>query len=99
MANSVTIIKKEVERLRGFDDYEVSIGVKIKDAGDAVLLEKDYSVRYNSSTPISDVAISLQNQIKGDWDKLEAEKVIFDASAFDSMVSDLRATATSYVNP
>ena len=33
-----------------------------------------------------------------DWDKLKAEKVIFDAAAFNTVVAEIQTAATAYIN-
>ena len=98
MAYIINISKQDVQRLNSLD-YQVAIHVVVTDgATSEIILEKDYSERYNSSTPVSTIQAKLQDQIKADWDKLKAEKVIFDAAAFNTVVAEIQTAATAYIN-
>lgn len=98
MAYTATVIKQSVEKAAGSNDYIVMIHVVIEDETPEVVFEKDYSERYNSSTSIGDIKTEFQNRIQADWDKHVAEKTIYDAAAFDTMVSQIQSAANTYIN-
>lgn len=98
MAYTAVVTKQSVSQLTE-DDFQATIHAVITDNGTSeVVLEKDYSERYYSETPISDVKTKLQSQLVADWDKLVAEKDIFDKAAFDTMVSEIQTAANTYIN-
>lgn len=67
-------------------------------AGVEVLLEGDYSERYYSALDVDTVKTKLQSQIVADWNKHVAEQALFDAAAFDTMVSEIEIAANTYIN-
>ena len=98
MAYIINISKQNALKINMLD-YQVIIHVVVTDGVTSeILLEEDYSERYNSSTPVSTIQAKLQDQIKVDWDKLKAEKVIFDAAAFNTVVAEIQTAATTYIN-
>ena len=97
MAFVSTVTKQSVEKLNEAD-YRITIHVLIEEDSTTVF-EGDYSTRYYGQTPIGDVRTNLQNQIKADWDKYVDEQDIFDAAAFDTMVSQIESALDTYINP
>ncbi len=96
MAQAI-ITKQSIEKLTE-DDYQVTIHVIIENDAAQTVIEKDYSERYYSSLSIDIIKQKLQDKIKTDWDKYTAEQIIFDAAAFDTMVSEIQTTANTYIN-
>lgn len=97
MALEVTVSKASVSKLND-DDYQVTINVLIVDELAEIILDKNYSERYYSATTVESIKLKLQDQILEDWNKLVSEKSIFDAVAFDTMVTEIQDTANNYVN-
>jgi hypothetical protein len=98
MAYTVNIVKREVEQLTDVD-YSVTISVEIiPDGKTEPILSRDYTERYYSAINVDSIQANFQNKIKVDWDNLMAEKAIFDAQAFDDVVTALQIAATTYVN-
>jgi len=97
MALQATVSKASVSKLNE-DDYQVTIHLVVTDELAEIILEKDYSERYYSSLSVDAVKSKLQNQILDDWNKLVSEKTIFDAVAFDTMVSEIQDAANTYIN-
>ena len=97
MAFTATVIKQSVGKVGGVDDYMVTINVSVEDGGE--VFNKDYSLRYNSTTTIGDIQAEFENMLQADWDDYIAEKTIFDAAAFDTMVSSIQSVANIYMNP
>ena len=94
---STVITKQSVTKLTD-TDYQVTIHAVFRDAADIVVLEKDYSERYYSDLDVDTVKAKLQQQIVADWDFYVAEQVLFNAVAFDSMVSEIQTAANTYIN-
>lgn len=90
------IIKQSVTKLND-KDYQVTIHVVISE-GAEVLLEKDYSERYYSDLSVGTIKTKLQAKIAADWDEYEAEQNLYDATAFDTMVSEIQTAANVYIN-
>jgi len=97
MVLEVTVSKASASRLND-DDYQVTIHVVIVDETEAIILEKDYSERYYSATSVDSVKLKLQNRLLNDWNTLVSEKSIFDAAAFDTMVSEIQDAANNHIN-
>lgn len=99
MALTATITKQSVEKAIGADDYNVTIHVVIEDETPAIVFEKDYSQRYNSNTTLDDIKTGFQDMIAADWDLYADEQAIYDAAAFDTMISQIQSSANIYINP
>jgi len=97
MALQATVSKASVSKLND-DDYQVTINVLIVNELEEIILEKNYHERYYSATTVDSVKLKLQDQILDDWNKLVSEKTIFDAVAFDTMVSEIQDAANTYIN-
>lgn len=97
MALEATVSKASVSKLND-DDYQVTIHILVVDELEAVLLDKDYSERYYSATTVESIKLKLQNKILDDWNKLVSEKTIYDAAAFDTMVSEIQTAANNHIN-
>lgn len=97
MVLEITVSKTSVTQLND-DDYNITIHVLIVDGLEEIVLEKDYSERYYSAVSVESVRLKLQDKILEDWNKLMSEKSIFDAVAFDTMVSDIQNVANNYIN-
>ena len=100
MAYTSLITKNFPVKEGGADDFTASIHVLItdNDNGDAIVLDKDYSVTYNTNTDLADVKAIFQARFVADWQKFLSEKAIYDAVKFDTLVSELQTTANSYIN-
>lgn len=98
MALTATITKFSVEELHGANDFEATIKVVIQDEAAEVLLERNYSERYNSTTDIDTIKAKLQTKFVEDWNKYKSEQSILDATAFDDLVTELQTTANTYIN-
>jgi len=96
MATAI-ITKQSVTKVTD-TDYQVTIHVIITDDIENILLEKDYSERYYSALEVSEVKAKLQAQMITDWDKYVAEQTIFNAAAFDTVVSEIQTAANVYIN-
>ena len=96
MAYTATVTKQSVEKLTEHD-YRIVIHIEIDD-GSNVVFEGNYSERYYSSLEVDAVKVKLQQQIVADWDKYVAEQDIFNAQAFDTMVSEIETAANNYIN-
>jgi len=97
MSYTAQVTKQSVKKVEGKDDYNITISVVIKEDSETIM-EKNYSERYNSTTAIGDVKNALQAQIQADWDVFIAEQGIFDAVAFDTMVSTIQSNLNTYIN-
>jgi len=97
MALTAEVTKNTVTQLTG-DDFTVSIHVEFKNESEEVILERDYSTRYYSAMSVNSIETYFQTEIAADWDKYVAEQGIFNAAAFDTLVSDLQTAANSYIN-
>ena len=98
MALTATITKFSVQERPGQNDFEATIKVVVQDETAEVLLDQNYSERYNSSVPISTIKQKIQDKFVADWNKYKSEKTILDAAAFDTLVSELQAEANIYIN-
>ena len=97
MAYVATITKQSVAKASGSDDFTVTIHVLIVEGAETVL-EKDYSQIYNTSKTIDDIKAGFQAMFLVDWDKHVAEKAIYDAAQFNTLVSELQTVASAYIN-
>lgn len=97
MAYTVEISKQSVVKLNQ-NDYQITIHCAVQDDSANVVFEKDYSERYYSALPVSDVKAKLQAQIQADWDKLVAEQQIFTHPQFDSACAEIQSDLDTYVN-
>lgn len=96
MAYTATITKKQVTKSGSI--YNISLSITVND-GAVDVLDFSASVKYNSNSPdMSAVSTSLQNQIKEKWDAYVANQAIFNASALDSLVSNLQSQTNTYIN-
>ena len=98
MAYTAIVTKQSVEKTTGADDYLVTVHVVVENEASEVVFEKDYSKRYNSNITIGDIRTAFQDRIQADWDKFLSEKTIYDAAAFDTMVTQIQSTANTYIN-
>lgn len=98
MALTATITKGEVDKVPGHNDFNASINVVVINESAEVLLEKNYSERYNSDTPLETIKQDLQNKFVADWNKRKSELEIKDAAAFDTLVSELQVAANTFIN-
>ena len=94
---TATITKQSVKKMTA-TDYIISIHVTVEEGVGNIIFEKDYSERYYSALDVDTVKAKLQAQIVADWDKYVAEQVIFNAAAFDTMVSEIETAANTYIN-
>ena len=100
MAYTAIITKDFPVKKDGLDDFEVSIHVLVTDGSnaDAVVLDKNYSVTYNSNTDIDAVKNILQAKFVLDWQKFLSERNIYNAVKFSTLVNGLQTEANTYIN-
>lgn len=97
MPFTATVTKVSVQKT-DVDSYSVTVRVVSND-GATDVLDQQFSVRYNSNAlNMADIKSDLTNQIKEAWDKYTEETDIFNAPAFDTLVSDLQTQANTYFN-
>lgn len=97
MGKTITITKQGVRQLTS-NDYMVTVKAVIKDELGKVLLEKDYSVRHDSSLKTDSIEEKLQEQINIDCDRVSAEQEKFKGIDFDAMISRIQTITTDRVN-
>ena len=74
--------------------WAVAINVVLTD--DAVeVWDRDYSVRYRAGDVIAAKQAKLIEMAKADIDKYKSEQMIFDALAFDDVVTNVQAALTA----
>ena len=95
---TATVTKQSIKQLTD-DDYTVTIHVVMENDSAVTVIDKDYSERYFSAISVDTIQQKLQDQIQADWDEYVAEQALFDAAAFDTMVSDIQTAANTYINP
>ena len=94
---TATVTKQSVTKLTDVD-YTIIIHAVFRNDANEIVIEKDYSERYYSTLDVDTVKAKLQAQMVADWDKYVAEQTIFDAAAFDTMVSEIQTAANTYIN-
>jgi len=94
---TAAITKQSVAKLNEAD-YTVTIHAVFRNDASEIVIEKDYSERYFSQLDVDTVKAKLQAQMITDWDEYVAEQVIYDATAFDTMVSEIQTAANTYIN-
>ena len=98
MAYVAEITKQSVVKISE-KDYQITIDVQVTDDSiPEVVFTQSFSKRYNSDWTIADINSALQNKIKAAWDKYIAEQDIYDATAFDNVVSSLQTAMNTYMN-
>ena len=97
MAKTVEITKAMPVKGITDRDFTVSINVVIKDDGVEVF-NRDLSTQYDNTLAPSEIELVFQAMIKEAWDIYSEELAIYNAAAFDSMITSLQNAATSYVN-
>jgi hypothetical protein len=97
MAYTATVTKQSVTEICP-NIYSVSINVVVNDGSDDVF-EASASAGYRSTEPDLDgIKARLIQSFKVKWDKWVVEQQIFNAAAFDTMISGIQTTANSYIN-
>lgn len=94
---TATITKQSVIKLNEAD-YTVVIHAVFRNDAAEIVIEKDYSERYYSALSVDTVKAKLQDQMIIDWDEYIAEQALFDAAAFDTMISEIQTAANTYIN-
>lgn len=96
MAYTATVTKQSVVKQTEID-FQITIHVLVND-GEADVIDKSYSTRYNNTNNPSEILTALQNQIKFDWDNYSQEQIIFNAAALNNVVSTIESNINTYVN-
>lgn len=97
MAFTTTITKTSMHKLNA-EDFSVSFNVAIHDDKGIVFLEKDYSERWWSQTPMSIIEEKLQNKIKADWGDRVVERERLEEIQVDTTISNMKAVIDVFVN-
>ena len=93
MALSATVTKKGVTYMMP-NMWAVSINVVLSE--DTVeVWDRDYSVRYRAGDVIAAKQAKLIEMVKADIDKYKSEQMIFNASAFDDVVTNVQTALTA----
>ena len=93
MALTATVIKKGVTYMMP-NMWGVSINVVLTDGGSEVW-DRDYSVRYRAGDVIAAKQAKLIEMAQADIDKYKSEQMIFNAPAFDDVVTNVQAALTA----
>ena len=93
MALTATVTKKGVTYMMP-NMWAVSINVVLSDGGSEVW-DRDYSVRYRAGDVIAAKQAKLIEMAKADIDKYKSEQMIFNAPAFDDVVTNIQAALTA----
>lgn len=97
MAYTAVVTKESVSKLND-NIYQCSIKLVVNDGTKDVFTET-VSEQYNVNAPdLSGIKNRLLAQLQVKWDKYADEHGIYTASAFDAMVSEIQATANTYIN-
>ena len=93
MTLTATVTKKGVTYMMP-NMWSVSINVVLTD--DAVeVWDRDYSVRYRAGDAIAAKQAKLIEMAKTDIDKYKSEQMIFNAPAFDDVVTNVQTALTA----
>ena len=93
MALTATVTKTGVTYMMP-DMWSVSINVVLSD--DAVeVWDRDYSARYRTGDVIAVKQARLIEMVKADIDKYKSEQMIFNAPAFDDVVTNVQTALTA----
>ena len=93
MTLSATVTKKSVTYMMP-NMWAVSINVILTDGGSEVW-DRNYSVRYRAGDVIAAKQAKLIGMAKADIDKYKSEQMIFDAPAFDDVVTNIQTALTA----
>lgn len=97
MAYTAVVTKESVSKLND-SIYQVTIKLVVND-GTSDVFSESVSEQYNNNAPdLSGIKSRLLEQLQVKWDKYKAEHVIYIATAFDAMVSEIQTTANAYIN-
>ena len=97
MAYTVTVTRHSVSQISK-KVFSVSIAVSVKE-GEAEVFGQIVSTEFNTNEPDLDrIKASLMTNLKERWDKYAAENSIFLNPAFESLATDIKNSATAYVN-
>ena len=93
MTLTATVAKKGVTYMMS-NMWAVSINVILTD-GSIEVWDRDYSVRYRAGDVIAAKQAKLIEMAKVDIDKYKSEQVIFNAPAFDDVVTNVQTALTA----
>ena len=97
MANTAIVTKQSITQ-DSSGMYTVTIQMVVND-GASDIFTGTASAKYNDNSPdLGAVKANLQGQIQDQWDKFTDENTLFNAAAFDTMVSQIQTAANTYVN-
>ena len=93
MALTATVAKKSVTYMMP-NMWAVSINVVLSDGGSEVW-DRDYSVRYRAGDDIETKTVKLIEMAQADIDKYKSEQMVFNAPAFDDVVTNVQTALTA----
>ena len=93
MTLTATVTKKGVTYMMP-NMWGVSINVVLTD-GSVEVWDRDYSVRYRAGDVIAAKQAKLIEMAKADIDKYKSEQMIFNAPAFDDVVTNIQTALTA----
>ena len=97
MAYTATVTKQSVTKDQN-NIYTVSIKVTVMN-GTTLVFERTASAKYNPNAPdLTALQASLTSQLQKEWDKFVSEQGVFNAAAFDTIVTNIQTAANAYVN-
>ena len=97
MAYTVTMTKQSVS-IAANGIYMISMGMVVND-GVSDVFETTLSEKYNvNAGNLDDFKTAIQNELKKRWDKWAAEQAVLSAAALDTVLGQVQAAATAYVN-
>ena len=97
MAYTPTVTKSTVTKLSDVL-YNITVSISISD-GVSTVFERTASAKYNTNAgDMESLKAALIADVKNDWDKWKAEDNVFNAAAFDTLVSDMTTTINTYIN-
>ena len=93
MTLTVTVTKTGVTYMMP-NMWGVSINVVLSD-GSVEVWDRGYSVRYRAGDVIAAKQAKLIEMVKADIDKYKSEQMIFNAPAFDDVVTNIQTALTA----
>jgi len=88
MALSITVTKVSATQLDG-GLYSITAHLNCKN-GSAAVIDRDFSVTYNTASPVSVPQAELKALMQAEIDRFKAGQVVFNAAALDSALSTIQ---------
>jgi len=97
MAYTAVVSKESVTNV-GEKLFRIDIKLVVLD-GATTIFEATANAIFNSVTMnINDVKNTLLTDLAKSWDTWESEKLIYNSSSLDNMISSIETSATEYIN-